>query len=171
MTSAPASSQSRNWGFWTWDVGLDRVFGDPVTERYFSLVPGQASHGSPLDSYLRAIHPDDRERVVAAIRKAVDEGADFEQRYRVMRSDGQYRTIAASGYCIRDDRDAAIHYPGMFTDVTDLDEGAPADVESLAGHLLGALEIAKRARMQGVERQLTDLVSEVGFFLAGTLKK
>ena len=69
-----------------WDDRLMELFGyDPET-----YVPH-------IDSFSARLHPDDRERVEAAIARAVDSRGEYEADYRVVHPDGAIRWVAARG--------------------------------------------------------------------------
>jgi signal transduction histidine kinase/ActR/RegA family two-component response regulator len=48
-------------------------------------------------SYEREIHPDDRPRVLASIRRAIEEGAPHDVEYRIVAPDGTVRWVEGSG--------------------------------------------------------------------------
>jgi two-component system, chemotaxis family, CheB/CheR fusion protein len=49
------------------------------------------------DGWVKHIHPDDRERVLAEYERAFDELRDYSVEYRLRRHDGQYRWVLAHG--------------------------------------------------------------------------
>jgi PAS domain S-box-containing protein len=49
------------------------------------------------DGWVKHIHPDDRERVLAEYERAFDELRDYSVEYRLKRHDGQYRWVLAHG--------------------------------------------------------------------------
>src|SRR5690606_25296470 len=53
-------------GTWDWDVATGAVTWSPGLEAIFGVPPG--GFGSGFEEYRRAIHPDDRDAVLAAIR-------------------------------------------------------------------------------------------------------
>jgi two-component system, cell cycle sensor histidine kinase and response regulator CckA len=67
------------------------------------------------------IHPDDVERVHAAVHPALHEGLGerWEAEYRFRRVDGSYATVLERGTVVRDDRGAAVRCVGTVTDVSD----------------------------------------------------
>jgi PAS domain S-box-containing protein len=62
-------------GTWTYEIAPNRVVADANLSRLFGVSPEEAA-GGRLESYLRAIHPDDRPRVEATIAAVIEEGAD-----------------------------------------------------------------------------------------------
>jgi PAS domain S-box-containing protein len=105
-------------GTWVWEIGEDRVYADERLAAFFGLDAEQAADGLPLVDYLASIHPDDRERVAAAIGAAVESGSVYEAEYRVRGGDGRERWVLARGR-VECDRDGnPRRFPGALSDVT-----------------------------------------------------
>jgi PAS domain S-box-containing protein len=105
-------------GTWTWDIRQDRVVLDANLARMFEVSP-EAAAGAPLQSYLAAIHPQDRPRVQAAIAQSLDsENGRYELDFRVMRSDGSIRWLSVRGVVQRDATGTPTHLPGVSIDIT-----------------------------------------------------
>jgi len=65
------------------------------------------------------VHPDDRERVVTAIRRTVQRGLDrWEDEYRFRRSDGQYAHVFDRGYVIYGVDGGPLRQIGSIMDIT-----------------------------------------------------
>ena len=84
-------------GTWTWDFATDVATFDARVHALFAF-----DHDGPtprLDILATRIHPDDRERVAAALASAADPaGAGrYEAEYRVVRPDGSQRWALAAG--------------------------------------------------------------------------
>lgn len=62
-------------------------------------------------------HPDDRARVLAAWKKAVDTGHDYECEYRLRRADGGYEWVLAQGLPLRDENGRIVKWFGSCTNV------------------------------------------------------
>jgi PAS domain S-box-containing protein len=104
-------------GTWEWSVRDGSVRWSEALERIHGLEPG--GFGGTFDDYQRDMHPDDRERVLAAIRRAVEAGDDYEVHYRIIRPDGEERWLSARARVIRDADGAAERLVGVCTDVTE----------------------------------------------------
>ena len=76
-------------GTWDWDLTRQTVHWSDNLERLHGVATG--TFDSTFASYERHIHPDDRERVMASIRRAIDEGTAHDVEYRVVASDGTER--------------------------------------------------------------------------------
>jgi PAS domain S-box-containing protein len=101
---------------WTWDVVNDRVIADQNLARLFG-VPRNAE--ASIETYLEAIHPDDRLRVTAAINAALAGPEDrYAVDYRVVRKDGSYSWLSARGRVERDESGKPQYFPGVVIDIT-----------------------------------------------------
>ncbi|AUX40499.1 uncharacterized protein SOCE26_019000 [Sorangium cellulosum] len=90
-----------------WDENLDRLFGLP---------PGRTAHH--IDDFTALVHPEDRERVFAALERCVREGADFDLEFRVVWPDGSVHWLLDRGRMIRDEGGRPLYMTGACTDVT-----------------------------------------------------
>jgi PAS domain S-box-containing protein len=71
---------------WTWDIRNNRVRADKNMARIFGVSPRDAP-GGPIESYVRAIHHDDRTRVKKAIDSALRSVAWLSARGKVERNE------------------------------------------------------------------------------------
>lgn len=71
------------------------------------------------ESFLQAVHPADRDRVARAVDRTLNEYAQFDVEYRIVRPDGAERWVAAAGDCVYDDLGRATRFLGVMVDVTD----------------------------------------------------
>jgi PAS domain S-box-containing protein len=78
--------ESGQMGTWEWSVASGRVTWSPALERIHGLAPG--TFGGSFDDFQRDIHPEDRERVLAAIRATIESRADYRVEYRIVKPDG-----------------------------------------------------------------------------------
>jgi PAS domain S-box-containing protein len=106
-------------GTWDWDVVADRVIADP---RFVAIFGGDAESsktGVPVAEYIKAIHPEDLERVKRAIGRAMQSGDPFQSEYRLLQGDGTVRWIDARGRCRFDADGKPVRFPGVAVDITD----------------------------------------------------
>ena len=82
-------------GTWDWDLTTQNVRWSANVERLHGLVPG--SFDGTFAAYEREIHPDDRARVLAAARRAIEHGAPYEVEYRIVAPDGSIRWAEGKG--------------------------------------------------------------------------
>lgn len=70
-----------------WDIPHDVVRENPRMDSLYGLA--HDPQGRPVASYWEGVHPEDRERLEAAIRASVDDGRRYEAQYRVRGFEGR----------------------------------------------------------------------------------
>lgn len=104
---------------WTWDLATDRVRGNAALARLYDLDPTEVTDaGVGLAAFVRAVHEDDRERVVGAIREAIEHGGPFASEYRVVDTWGRTHWVTARGRVKRDEQGRPTRFPGVLMDIT-----------------------------------------------------
>jgi signal transduction histidine kinase len=92
-------------------------------------------------------HPDDRDRVLAGFREALDGGRDaYEIEYRIVRPDGQLRWIFGRGRIVRDATGAPVRSSGVDLDITD--RKAAQDELAAAKEALERMNVVLEARVR-----------------------
>jgi len=109
-------------GTWDWHVAENKVFANERFARIYGVDPHEATRGAPVESFVKAIHPDDRERVRLRIEAAVATGGDFSEEYRLVQRDGTIRWVLARGRCYHDAAGRPTRFPGVATDITERKE-------------------------------------------------
>jgi len=69
--------------------------------------------------WISIIHPDDRERVVAAFAKFKNRGGGFEIEYRITRKDGSVLHVIDKGEPVLNDKGHIVQIDGLITDVSE----------------------------------------------------
>jgi PAS domain S-box-containing protein len=104
---------------WDWDLTTGSLTWNEGVHEVYGYAPGTVADG--IQWWYDAIHPDDRERVVAGIHAVID-GADggqaWRDEYRFARGDGTYAVAVDRGYVARDAAGRATRMIGAMTDVT-----------------------------------------------------
>jgi PAS domain S-box-containing protein len=91
-----------------------------VSRRAEDLLGYPAARWVAEPDFRRAIlHPDDRDRVLAACRRFVDEGGDHAMEYRVLRPDGSIVWLRETVHVARDEHDRPVRLTGLCVDVTE----------------------------------------------------
>ncbi len=88
----------------------------PSYERVFGRTC--ASLMSQPDSFLEAVHPDDRQAVIAEYQAEAQTGK-FDLSYRIVRPDGTVRYLQARGRAVRDASGAVVNHAGSAIDITE----------------------------------------------------
>lgn len=104
-------------GTWTWDIENDAVVADENLARLFSVET--VNTPSPIEEFLKAIHPDDMARVQQDINMTLSGArSDFESDYRIVQTDGSVRWVTARGQVSRDATGRPVRFPGVLLDIT-----------------------------------------------------
>ena len=103
-------------GSWEWHIPTGQLL---WSDEIFSLfgIPVDA-FGASYPAFLDRVHPDDRALVEEAVRRAVEEGADYELDHRIVRPDGEIRFVHESGEVERDRAGVPLRMRGIVQDVT-----------------------------------------------------
>jgi len=115
-----ALSASGMVGTWDWNIVENVVTADDRFAALYSVTPGAAAVGLPIETFLAGIHPDDRQRVISEIGYSLKQPGPVRFEYRLSKGDGApERWVVASGRVITDDTGRAVRLPGIVVDVTD----------------------------------------------------
>ncbi|WP_197427081.1 PAS domain-containing protein [Noviluteimonas gilva] len=98
---------------WVWLVPEDRISGDERFAHLFGLDERACRDGIPLAIAVDAIHPDDRDRVSAAVEGALARGGPYRCEYRVLTRDGTWAWVEANGRVEMDENGRAVRFPGV----------------------------------------------------------
>ncbi len=106
-------SSMSGFGFWSWDAATDRVWASTHARSILGL-----DEDAPLlrDALLAQIHPDDRAKVVQAIRAPANSDATVEMELRVLGPRGEIRWITAKACSHRTDTGAVQRLAGYVVD-------------------------------------------------------
>jgi PAS domain-containing protein len=105
-------------GTWDWDVASNKLYANEEFAEFYSVDPRLAAAGAPIELFIAAIHPLDRERVSEGIYAAIQTGEGYEVEYRVVGRDQAVRWVRARGRCWRDKECRPLHFPGSVVDIT-----------------------------------------------------
>jgi PAS domain S-box-containing protein len=106
-----------NMGYYEWNLITGRVTWSAELYRIYGLSP----QDGPIDMALvsEMIHPDDRERVFRESDQAIRSGVPAAAEHRVIRPDGEVRTVHGLGTVKRDAAGLACEMFGTVQDITD----------------------------------------------------
>jgi diguanylate cyclase (GGDEF)-like protein/PAS domain S-box-containing protein len=104
-------------GSWEWDVTDDRVTWSDELFRIYGIDPD--TFDARYANYLEHIHPDDREPVRQEIDRALREAGPFRFEHRVIRPDGELRTVDGRGRAVVGANGRVERMVGTTQDVTE----------------------------------------------------
>jgi diguanylate cyclase (GGDEF)-like protein/PAS domain S-box-containing protein len=102
---------------WEWVVAIDEGSWSEELYRIFGVDPDFFEPS--YESFLAGVHPDDRSRVAAAHAEALEHGSDYEAEYRVVRPDGEIRTVFARGRIFTDLDGEPLRMVGAALDISE----------------------------------------------------
>jgi two-component system, LuxR family, sensor kinase FixL len=88
------ATHAGNLGIWVRDLVRNEVW---ATDKWRELLGFAKSERIDLNSFIRKLHPEDREAVCQTLTKALSDVGGYETEYRVVLPDGQTRWIASRG--------------------------------------------------------------------------
>lgn len=103
-------------GSWTWDIDSNTIRCSANMQAALGFPPEM----SPLtyEVYLERIHPQDRARIDHEIKRALEQGADYQVEMRVVRADGSMLWTRTYGQVISDEAGKPICVIGISRDMT-----------------------------------------------------
>jgi PAS domain S-box-containing protein len=106
-----------NVGSWEWDVPRSRITWSEELCRIYGLGPDQ--FGASLQGYLELVHPEDRAMAQFVMQQAIKRGGSFAFEHRIVRRDGEVRTMYGRGEVFRDDSGRAVRVAGTGQDISE----------------------------------------------------
>jgi PAS domain S-box-containing protein len=104
---------------WMAGVGMrSMLYISPAYERVWGRTR-ESLYATPR-SWLDALHPEDRDRVLEHVLARMAEGASFEQPYRIVRPNGEVRWVHDRGFPVRNKQGEVDRYVGIAKDITEL---------------------------------------------------
>jgi len=104
-------------GAWDVDVVTDLTHWDRKEFALLGVAEGTVAP-SP-DEFYRRVHPEDLPLVQESVRRAIAETGALEHEFRVVRSDGEIRWLAAKGQVLNDHEGRPVRMVGVNFDVTE----------------------------------------------------
>ena len=105
-------------GVWTWDALTNRLDWDERVHAHYGLVRGSPRN---LDTWIGALHEDDRQRVLDRLARVVGcaDDNDWNETFRIVRPDGTERWMHGIGRAERDPDGRLTRIGGICLDVTE----------------------------------------------------
>ncbi len=105
-----------NMGYWDWDILSNQVIVDRHHEQLFGIEPG--TFLETYEAFLQLIHPEDRASVQQAVANALQASALYQQRYRIIWSDGSIHWMESQAQVHRNNVGEPVRLVGVAQDVT-----------------------------------------------------
>ena len=103
-------------GTWDWNIETGDLHWSDRIAPLFGFPAGDLE--TTYDNFLNAVHPDDRDLVVEAVRACVEDGADYDIEHRCIWPDKTVHWLSEKGDVQRDESDKAIRMLGVVQDIT-----------------------------------------------------
>ena len=103
-------------GTWDWNIETGALYWSDHIAVLFGGASGSLE--TSYDNFVKAIHPDDREKVTGAVTACVEENADYDVEHRVVWLDGTIRWLHERGDTVRNENGVATNMLGVVRDVT-----------------------------------------------------
>ena len=132
-------------GSWEWDIATNEVQWSENMGPQFGLPTGTAA--PTYEAVLELFHPDDRPLLAEAVRRAVEQGEDYEIELRTAWPDGTVHWLAAQAHVQRDSSGRSVRVLGLSRDVTErrrLEEEVRASYEAAVRAQQQAETLAQR---------------------------
>lgn len=122
-----ALSASR-MGTWNWNIQTGKITWSDNLEALFGMEPGEFD-GS-FEMFIARVHPNDRDRLLAAVERAVATGEDYDIEFRVVYPNGTIRWALSQGKVLYDQHGQPIQMAGIDLDITERKRSAETLRES-----------------------------------------
>jgi two-component sensor histidine kinase/DNA-binding response OmpR family regulator len=104
-------------GSWDWDAERGEFFWDEGQYRIFGVDPG--SFAVKPDNVRALIHPEDWQKLQAALASVTEDGQTFQTEFRVMRPSGETRWCIGAAAASIDSTGRVVGLSGVTVDITD----------------------------------------------------
>jgi len=110
------AAESAEIGLWFWDLVENTVYSTPKCNDFFET----PAYGSLVyESFVRIVHPEDRERVEAVLQNSQSTGTEFNEQFRVIYSDESIEWISARGKTFLNDEGEPQKMMGVVRKITE----------------------------------------------------
>jgi len=140
-----AAAQAAQIGIYDHDHRSDVIYWSPEQRANYGVAPDEVI---TLDFFVSHVHPDDRERIAAAVRHAHDPASDgrFNVEHRIIRRDGSIRSLITRGRTFFEGEGGSRHPVRTVGAVVDITERERAREERAALEL----QLAQSQKMEAV---------------------
>ena len=158
-------------GSWEWEIASDTVEWSDELCRIYGVEAG-VEH--TFETYLDAVHPDDRPLVQAVVHEAFASGAPFSFEHRLVRPDGSERAMLSRGEVALDAAGTPVRMLGTGQDITErkcTEAALEASERRLARNLRQQTAVARLGRQALEGEDLRDLLDDAVDVLGDVLER
>lgn len=105
-----------NIGTWDWNIRTGDLYWSERIAPLFGYEYGELE--TSYENFINAIHPDDREKVSAAVNASVEQDAPYDIEHRVVWPDGTVRWLHEKGAVLRDEQGQPLQMLGVVQDIS-----------------------------------------------------
>lgn len=109
--------QSSKMGVWQFNIVENKRIFDDQACLLLGIDPKKFSGAA--EEFFAIVHPDDREKIKAALEKTIEQGIPYEPEYRAIWPDGSIHYISARGELLYDDKGDPHIVNGIIWDITE----------------------------------------------------
>ena len=102
-------------GMWDWKIVTGEITWSPEHEQLFGLAPG--TFDGRYETFDACLHPDDRERLNQAVKKALQNHIMYQHEFRVIWADGSTHWIEGRGRAFYSETGQAVRMIGTVMDI------------------------------------------------------
>jgi len=107
-------------GSWEMDIGTGKSYWSEGFYRICGIEPFSMDPTAEIG--MQMIHPDDRERASEKVREAIKKGTEYSIEKRIVRPNGEIRTVLSRGEIVMDSDTKTHKLVGAFLDITEQKE-------------------------------------------------
>lgn len=111
------SQKIANLGSWEMNLLTNEEIWSDQTYRLLGFEPGEVS--PCFETFISTVHPNDRDRITAAIKKAISEKKSYEAEFRIIKKDGIERIMYSRGEINFDESGNPVGLVGTGQDITE----------------------------------------------------
>lgn len=147
---------------WDWNLSTNVLWWSDGIQKLFGYSRDEIS--TQVEWWLERLHPDDKDRVTAAIRRVTDSGGTtWSGHYRFRRKDGSYAIVLDRGYILHDSSGKPTRVVGGITDITERQHAQDALEKSRQQlrSLSSRLQTTREEERTTVAREIHDELGQV----------
>lgn len=153
------AQQIAHVGSWEWDVEKDEIVWSDELYRIMEMDPSEELPN--YEGNLKLYHPDERETLDRAVRRAVEEGIPYEIELRMLSRDGTGKMILAKCRIKKNAEGAVTHLYGTVLDITE-SKTAEQRLKDAHQRLLNVLENTTDGFMEMNKDYIVTYINQVG---------